>query len=210
MADNHKETLGPPFAGNGWSKIRTFPMAEFSSAVRLDAATGDMVLQLGVLPHPQTSQTITADLIAGFQRNFRAIADGYYTFRVRWEPGAITVRNHGAVVSTTGCFLSNEVADFPRLTSSVNVERAYTKYLFKDTDRLLTFGARITIQFTADQTAYAEILARAAFLEVEYPPVLAAKSLPPSESFVPFELGKVTRVLVDSVEDAKKQGLAEL
>jgi hypothetical protein len=161
-----KETLGPPFLEkDGWERFTSDPPPpEFWSAVRLDLQTGEIVLQLGVKPHPRTDQRFGAFMVAGFRKWWKVPADGTYAFTGHFEPHRITVRNHGAGVATQAILTGTHNFDQRDIVSFTPVDLTFQIIEKKDMRILIAYAAIIQMTFTADQTATAEILARAGTL----------------------------------------------
>jgi hypothetical protein len=161
-----KVTFGPPYRmEDGWSKIyQTNPLPPgFWTANRIDLTTGELVLQLGVNPHARISTTNSAFVFAGFHRTWEVPADGTYHFSGIFEPHRITVRNNGAAVYTQA-ILAAVNFDQRDVTSFTPVDLNFYVGLKKSQKIVVAYAAIIQMSYTADQTATAEILARAGTL----------------------------------------------
>ena len=159
-----RETLGPPFNAP-WQRLTSDPPPpEFWSAARIDPNTGELVLQLGIKPHPLIGNRIGAFVFAGFRQVWTVPADGSYTFSGHFEPHQITVRSHGAAVYTQAILSGQHGFDLKNVVSNTPVQLTFQISEKKGTQIVLAYAAIIRMTFTADQTATAEILARAGTL----------------------------------------------
>jgi hypothetical protein len=163
MSEIH-EIYSPPFAETaGWVKMTTLnPPPEFWSAAKLDPRSGEIVLQLGVKPHPRVARPHTATVSAGFGRYFDLEPENMNLFQGHFEPHQITVRNHGAKVSTMASIASIYQHQPVGLVSGTPADVGmYFQIVEPRTQRVgVGWSVRIEITFTGDQTATAEILAR--------------------------------------------------